>query len=165
MWKTSLPSPVGTLQVYADEKGICGLLWPDSEDKRFTGSAAEPVKPDRIPVFKKLGTQLDEYFVGSRKRFDLPLNLQGTEFQVAAWNALLEIPFGKTRTYAQQAANIGRPKAVRAIGAANGKNPISIVIPCHRVIGSNGSLTGFAGGIDVKRFLLDHESNELGLCY
>ena len=102
-------------------------------------------------------TQLDEYFAGSRRDFELPLDLQGTEFQIAAWNALAEIPYGCTASYAQQAASIGRPKAVRAIGGANGRNPVAIVLPCHRIVGADGSLTGFGGGIAVKKWLLDHE--------
>ena len=106
-------------------------------------------------------TQLDEYFTGSRRDFDLPLDLRGTEFQVAAWNALADIPFGRTASYGQQAASIGRPKAVRAIGGANGRNPVAIVLPCHRIVGADGSLTGFGGGIEVKKWLLDHEQSML----
>jgi methylated-DNA-[protein]-cysteine S-methyltransferase len=106
-------------------------------------------------------TQLDEYFDGSRRDFELSLDLQGTEFQVAAWNALAEIPYGHTASYGQQAALIGRPKAVRAIGGANGRNPVAIVLPCHRIVGADGSLTGFGGGIEVKKWLLDHEQTVL----
>jgi methylated-DNA-[protein]-cysteine S-methyltransferase len=106
-------------------------------------------------------TQLDEYFAGSRRNFDLPLDLHGTEFQVAAWNALAEIPYGHTASYGQQAASIGRPRAVRAIGGANGRNPVAIVLPCHRIVGADGSLTGFGGGIEVKKWLLDHEQTVL----
>lgn len=106
-------------------------------------------------------TQLDEYFNGARRDFELPLDLQGTEFQVAAWNALADIPYGHTASYGQQAASIGRPKAVRAIGGANGRNPVGIVLPCHRIVGADGSLTGFGGGIAVKKWLLDHEQSIL----
>lgn len=106
-------------------------------------------------------TQLDEYFTGSRRDFDLPLDLRGTEFQVAAWRALADIPYGHTASYGQQAASIGRPKAVRAIGGANGRNPVAIVLPCHRIVGADGSLTGFGGGIAVKKWLLDHEQSML----
>ena len=106
-------------------------------------------------------TQLDEYFNGARRDFELPLDLQGTEFQVAAWNALADIPYGHTASYGQQAASIGRPKAVRAIGGANGRNPVGIVLPCHRIVGADGSLTGFGGGIEVKKWLLDHEQSIL----
>ena len=105
--------------------------------------------------------QLDEYFAGSRRDFELPLDLQGTEFQVAAWRALADIPYGHTASYGQQAASIGRPKAVRAIGGANGRNPVGIVLPCHRIVGADGSLTGFGGGIEVKKWLLDHEQSTL----
>lgn len=105
--------------------------------------------------------QLEQYFSGSRRDFELPLDLQGTEFQVAAWNALADIPYGHTASYGQQAASIGRPKAVRAIGGANGRNPVAIVLPCHRIVGADGSLTGFGGGIEVKKWLLDHEQSIL----
>lgn len=101
--------------------------------------------------------QLREYFAGKRTEFDLPLDLQGTDFQVAAWKALAKVKYGQTASYARQAASIGRPTATRAIGAANGKNPVAIVLPCHRIVGSDGSLTGFAGGLGVKQWLLDHE--------
>lgn len=104
-------------------------------------------------------TQLHEYFLGIRQVFELPLDLLGTEFQVAAWRALGDVPYGHTSSYGQQAASIGRPKAVRAIGGANGRNPVAIVLPCHRIIGADGSLTGFGGGIAVKKWLLDHEQN------
>jgi methylated-DNA-[protein]-cysteine S-methyltransferase len=108
-------------------------------------------------VLEEACCQLDDYFAGRRTSFDLPLDLQGTPFQQDAWRALAEIPFGETRTYAQQAGRLGRPSASRAVGAANGRNPLSIVLPCHRVVGSDGSLTGFAGGLETKRWLLEHE--------
>jgi methylated-DNA-[protein]-cysteine S-methyltransferase len=157
MWQTKILSPVGPLKAIASERGLCGLLWPETADKRFEGATA--VELYSVPVFVELKRQLDQYFSGDRQVFDLDLDLSlfGTEFQQAAWQALTEIPFGQTRTYSQQAAAIGRPNAVRAVGAANGQNPISIVVPCHRVIGKNGNLTGFAGGTDVKRRLLDLE--------
>ena len=109
-------------------------------------------------VLHKTKQQLTEYFEGKRKTFDLPLSLKGTPFQLECWNALQRIPYGATATYGEIARSIGRPAAVRAVGAANGANPIPIIVPCHRVIGSNGSLTGFGGGIDMKRWLLDFES-------
>jgi len=102
---------------------------------------------------------LGEYFAGERHSFDLPLDLRGTEFQQDAWQALADIPFGETVSYSEQAQQIGRPKAVRAIGAANGRNPLSIVLPCHRVVGANGALTGFADGVETKRFLLEFEAD------
>jgi methylated-DNA-[protein]-cysteine S-methyltransferase len=102
-------------------------------------------------------SQLNEYFSGKRREFELPLDLHGTEFQVAAWKSLARIPFGRTSSYGEQAASIGRPTAVRAIGGANGRNPVAVILPCHRVIGANGSLTGFGGGLEVKKWLLQHE--------
>ena len=101
--------------------------------------------------------QLDEYFNGNRKKFDLPLVLHGTDFQISVWKALQDIPYGKTRSYGEIAARIGSPKASRAVGMANNRNPIVIIVPCHRVLGHNGSLTGFAGGLDLKQGLLDLE--------
>jgi methylated-DNA-[protein]-cysteine S-methyltransferase len=116
------------------------------------------VEDDNHPVLLETERQLGDYFAGKLQSFSIPLDFVGTEFQKKVWSALLEIPFGETRTYRQIAARIGSPKAVRAVGAANGKNPISIVAPCHRVIGSNGKLTGFAGGLEVKATLLDIEA-------
>ena len=109
-------------------------------------------------VFDHVIAQLDEYFAGERTEFDVPLDPVGTEFQLRAWAALRRIPYGETRSYGEQARTIGAPAAVRAVGAANGRNPISIIVPCHRVVGSNGSLTGFGGGLDAKRYLLDLEA-------
>ncbi|HHY13525.1 MAG TPA: methylated-DNA--[protein]-cysteine S-methyltransferase [Thermoanaerobacterales bacterium] len=106
-------------------------------------------------------TQLDEYFNGSRTKFDLPMNLVGTEFQKSVWNVLKDIPYGKTLSYKEVAIKVGKPKAARAIGQANNRNPISIIIPCHRVIGADGSLTGYGGGMDAKRYLLELESKYL----
>ncbi len=160
LWKTKILTPVGELQVFASDKEIRGVLWPESDVTKFDINA-KYVESKENPIFEKLSAQLGEYFNGDRQTFDLPLDPIGTEFQQSAWKALTKIPFGETRTYSQQAAIIGRPKAVRAIGAANGKNPISIVIPCHRVIGKNGSLTGFGGGIDIKEKLLDHEKKQM----
>ena len=149
-------SPVGPLTLVASEHGLRAVLWPDDSDGRVRFSETMVEDPAH-PVLVATATQLDEYFLGARTTFDIALDLVGTEFQVEAWGALCSIDFGATKTYAEQAARIGRPKAVRAIGSANGKNPVSIVVPCHRVVGADGSMTGFAGGIDTKRFLLDHE--------
>lgn len=157
MWKTSIDSPVGMLQAFAHNQELCGLLWPEANMSRFDKDKFSE-SPEQ-PIFQQLTEQLGEYFAGDRQKFDLALAPVGTEFQRLVWAALSEIPFGETRSYGEQAHTIGRPKAVRAVGAANGMNPISIVIPCHRVIGANGNLTGFAGGIDVKQFLLKHESS------
>ncbi len=159
LWKSTITSPVGELQVYATDSKLVGLLWPDSADRRFEGQS-KPIKIDAHPLLSQLQLQLKQYFAGQRQTFDIPVAPQGTDFQRLAWQALTRIPYGQTRTYSQQATSIGRPKAVRAIGAANGQNPISIVIPCHRVVGKSGKLTGFAGGLDVKQYLLDLEQGK-----
>ena len=109
------------------------------------------------PLLRRAARQLTEYFAGKRISFDLPLDLRGTPFQLAAWRSLAEIPYGSTLSYGQQAALIGRPKAVRAVGRANGRNPVPIVLPCHRIVGADGSLTGFGGGLDLKLDLLRRE--------
>ena len=150
----SIPSPVGELRLVASDVGLRAVLWPDEDDRVHFDD--ELVEADH-PILEAAATQLAEYFAGERTEFELPLDPQGTEFQVAAWKALAEIPYGETATYGEQAERIGRPSAVRAVGAANGRNPLSIVLPCHRVVGADGSLTGFAGGLDAKRLLLDHE--------
>lgn len=120
--------------------------------------AGASVEPDEShPVVARALAQLREYLAGTRREFDLPLVLEGTEFQVAAWRALARVPYGTTVSYATQAASIGRPTATRAVGAANGRNPVAIVLPCHRIVGADGSLTGFAGGLETKKWLLAHE--------
>jgi methylated-DNA-[protein]-cysteine S-methyltransferase len=146
-------SPVGPLTLVAGDEGLRAVIWPHGRLDRV-GLAGETLMPGNDPVLDATAGQLDEYFAGERTTFDVPLDLQGTPFQLAAWQALAAIPYGETRTYAEQADAIGRPSAVRAIGAANGRNPVSIVLPCHRVIGSDGSLTGFGGGLEVKATLL-----------
>ena len=152
---TCFPSPVGTLKLVASERGLAAILWEqDRPDRVRLGEMREDADH---PVLAETRRQLGEYFAGTRDRFDLPLDFHGTDFQKSVWAALLAIPFGQTRSYAEIAASIGRPAATRAVGAANGKNPISIVAPCHRVIGSDGSLTGFAGGLEGKKYLLDLE--------
>ena len=151
---TTYSSPVGTLTLVAGENGLRAILWPDDAPGRVR---LADTTPGSTAVFEATARQLDEYFAGSRRTFDLPLDPVGTEFQLAVWRSLTEIPFGETSSYAKQAAGIGRPTAVRAVASANGRNPISIVVPCHRVIGANGSLTGFAGGLEAKGFLLDLE--------
>lgn len=137
---------IGTDAVLTDLHIVSGKYVPKLAD--------DWVDSPTLPVFLQLRQELAEYFDGTRKIFTVKLAPEGTEFQKAAWNALTKIPFGETRSYGEQAAAIGNPKAVRAIGAANGRNPIGIVIPCHRVIGANGTLTGYAGGLDKKAFLL-----------
>lgn len=162
MFKSTILSPVGELHGFANESGLHALLWQNEMVVQMSRDA-NLVSANEHPIFKKLEKQLQEYFSGSRQRFDIPVCLQGTDFQKAAWRALAEIPYGETRSYRQQAAAIGRPKAIRAIGAANGRNPIPILFPCHRVIGADGSLTGFGGGIDNKKFLLALESKNTNL--
>jgi methylated-DNA-[protein]-cysteine S-methyltransferase len=145
-------TPVGTLTLVAGDDGLRAILWENDLEGRVPVPVG--VEDDNHPVLLETERQLGEYFAGRRRTFDLPLAFEGTAFQQQVWAALLTIPFGETRSYRQIAEQIGRPSAVRAVGAANGRNPISIVAPCHRVIGSNGALTGFAGGLAVKARLL-----------
>jgi len=157
---TTYDSPVGTLTLVAGSKGLRAVIWP-ARDGRHVGLAGTDVEPGRSAILEQAASELDEYFAGDRTSFDVPLELEGTEFQLAAWNALADIPYGETRSYTEQATRIGRPTAVRAVGAANGRNPVSIVLPCHRVVGSDGTLRGFGGGLDVKEWLLQHEGGTL----
>jgi methylated-DNA-[protein]-cysteine S-methyltransferase len=150
-----LPSPVGVLTLVASDSGLTAILWEVERPNRVRLGEMMPV--DSHVVLDETARQLDEYFAGQRQRFELPLDFVGTAFQQKVWQALLTIPFGQTRTYSQIAAQIGHPTAVRAVGAANGRNPISIVAPCHRVIGASGELTGFAGGLLAKQVLLNIE--------
>lgn len=151
----TLDSPVGRLTLVASDAGLVAILWPDEAPARVR-LGATVANPDH-PVLAETRTQLTAYFAGSLTEFTVPLDLRGTDFQKAVWTALLAIPFGETRSYADVARAIGRPTATRAVGAANGRNPVSIIAPCHRVVGSDGTLTGFAGGLATKRFLLAHE--------
>jgi methylated-DNA-[protein]-cysteine S-methyltransferase len=157
----TMASPVGTLTLVASDNGLAAILWEDDRPGRVTLAPMEE-RPDH-PVLVETEAQLRDYFSGTRTRFDLPLDAVGTDFQKRVWAQLLAIPFGETRTYGEIARAIGSPNAVRAVGGANGRNPLSIVAPCHRVIGGNGSLTGFAGGLVAKRYLLAHEGLELAL--
>ena len=149
-------SPVGTLTLVAGATGLRAVVWP-GRDGRRVGLEGSAVEPGRSPVLARAAAELAEYFAGDRTSFGVPLELEGTDFQLAAWRALADIPYGETRSYAEQAARIGRPSAVRAVGAANARNPVSIVLPCHRVVGSDGDLRGFGGGLAVKAWLLRHE--------
>ena len=155
-FKTTLDSPVGELTLVATDIGLRAVLWPNDEPKRVR-LPFRIIEASGNAILRRTADQLREYFAGERTAFDLPLDLHGTEFQKLAWRSLASIPYGQTATYGEQAKRIGRPKAVRAIGAANGRNPVSIVLPCHRVVGADGSLTGFAGGLDAKRRLLEME--------
>lgn len=152
---TTMPSPVGLLTLIASDAGLRAVLWEDDRPGRVRLDAAVD-EPDH-PVLRCAERELRDYFAGARQRFTVALDPVGTVFQQQVWAALLTIPFGETRSYAEIARQIGRPQASRAVGAANGRNPISIIAPCHRVIGANGALTGFAGGLEAKEFLLGHE--------
>jgi len=125
---------------------------------RLSGNPLRNMSDKNHPILKETARQLGEYFAGERTTFDLPLDLIGSEFQRSVWKLLQEIPFGQTISYGEQSRRLGNTKAVRAVAGANGRNPISIIVPCHRVIGSDGSLTGFGGGLNCKRWLLEHES-------
>ncbi len=152
----TVETPIGELTLVASEAGLRAVHWP--------GREPDPVAvPGDSAVLDAAAAPLRGSFAGERTDFDLPLDLVGTDFQVDAWRALAEIPYGATVSYAEQASRLGRPAAVRAVGAANGRNPLPIVLPCHRVVGSDGSLTGFGGGLGVKRALLDHETGALAL--
>jgi len=152
-------SPVGELTLVASERGLVAILWENDDPGRVR--LAVLTEQGDHPVLIEAQAQLVDYFAGKRRSFDLPLDFQGTDFQKQVWAALLAIPFGETRSYGEIARAIGKPTAFRAVGAANGRNPISIVAPCHRVIGTNGALTGFAGGLEAKRHLLRHEGLEV----
>lgn len=154
----SMNSPVGRLKLVATERGLAAILWANDDPKRVR--LAPLVEDKNHSVLRETERQLTDYFAGKLKKFSLKFDFAGTEFQKEVWRALAAIPFGETRSYGDIARQIGRPKAVRAVGAANGRNPISIVVPCHRVIGSNGKLTGFAGGLENKAFLLKTESRK-----
>jgi len=154
----TIASPVGRLTLVAGAKGLAAVLWEnDDPDRVRLGTLVEQAAH---PVLAEAERQLGEYFAGKRQRFTVPLEFHGTDFQKEVWAALLTIPYGETRTYGQIAGQIGRPDSQRAVGAANGRNPISILAPCHRVIGTNGKLTGFAGGLETKAKLLALESGQ-----
>ena len=144
----SINSPIGALSIYGDAMGISEVVFRESE-----------ITSEQIPdSLKDAVSQLSEYFEGKRNHFNLQLNPKGTDFQKKVWQQLQEIPFGKTTSYQAMANLLGDPKVIRAAASANGKNPIAIIIPCHRVIGSDGSLTGYAGGLHRKKWLLQHEN-------
>ncbi|HZZ50668.1 MAG TPA: methylated-DNA--[protein]-cysteine S-methyltransferase [Pseudonocardia sp.] len=150
---TVIDSPIGLITLVAEDGALAGLYMNEHRHRPPIETFGEP-DPDVLPEAR---TQLAEYFAGIRTEFDLPLAQGGTEFQRMVWAALREIPYGQTRTYGELAERIGKPTAIRAVGLANGKNPISIIVPCHRVIGSTGDLTGYGGGIARKRHLLEFE--------
>lgn len=150
-----IDSPVGLLKLVAHDQALVAVLWENENPNRVR--VATLIEDQNHPVLLNTQQQLTEYFNQTRTIFDLALDFQGTDFQKKVWQALLTIPFGETRSYKQIAEQIGNVKAVRAVGAANGKNPISIIAPCHRVVGANGKLVGFAGGLENKEILLKIE--------
>ncbi len=169
---TMIESPVGRLTLVASDQGLRALLWPgelDGQLRAYVGAAPgevhvvdeEHLGPVDQPVLAQTRRELAEYFAGERQEFEVALDPIGTPFQQRAWMALRQIPYGMTVSYGEQARRLGDIKMARAVGAANGRNPISVIVPCHRVIGSNGKLTGFGGGLHNKDWLLRHESNAL----
>mgnify|MGYP005996113751 CR=1 FL=1 len=147
-------SPFGDMHLYANDSALCALLF-----KPWDLVSKEQILTQSNPIIEQTLQQISEYFQGDRIAFNVPISANGTEFQTKVWKELVNIPFGKTWSYGELANAIGNPKASRAVGAANGKNPISIIVPCHRVIGANGSLTGYAGGLKAKSWLLQHEKS------
>ena len=155
MFVDLMPSPVGTLLLKANDTHLLNLLFADKFDEIL------PIDLSSNAIIEQVKQELTEYFSGHRQTFDVPFKLKGTPFQMTVWEALLCVPYGKTATYGQQAHRINKPKAVRAVGTANGRNPISIIVPCHRIIGADGSLTGYGGGLPNKAWLLEHEGISL----
>jgi methylated-DNA-[protein]-cysteine S-methyltransferase len=147
-------SPIGRLLLTTDGAALTGLYMEEHRNGQSTRGCSENASIGPLPAARR---QLDEYFAGTRREFDLPLHLQGTVFQSQVWRELTQIPYGQTWSYGQLASRIQKPSASRAVGLANGRNPISIVVPCHRVIGADGSLTGYGGGLERKQWLLAHE--------
>ncbi|MBW3665704.1 MAG: methylated-DNA--[protein]-cysteine S-methyltransferase [Actinobacteria bacterium] len=153
--RTEHDTQYGQLTLIASHEGLRAVTWPDADHEVQIDGETEDDPGHHLLV--EAVAQLDAYAAGARRNFDVPLDLRGTEFQLTVWRQLTEIPYGHTSTYGDVARDIGRPRAVRAVGGAIGRNPVPIIVPCHRVIGSDGSLTGFGGGLDLKRSLLDHE--------
>jgi len=162
-----IDTPVGKMRIGATDEGICLFDFQyrrsiDSIMKRIENQSGDTFTEEEHPHFTLLEQQISEYFTGTRKEFDLPLHLLGTPFQKSVWEGLLKIPYGETRSYKQQSIFLGNEKAIRAVAGANGENGIAIIIPCHRVIGENGSLVGYGGGLQRKKWLLDHERKHSG---
>ena len=157
---TYIDSPIGRLLLGTDGEALIRIDMdvPDRPPRDLENWTCDPA----AGPLPEVARQLEEYFTGRRRVFDLPIRMEGTEFQRRAWRMLMEIPYGQTRSYGEQAKRIGNPNASRAVGLANGRNPIPIVVPCQRVIGADGSLTGFGGGIERKRWLLAHEDRSCG---
>ena len=154
---TTMSTPVGELTLVASERGLRAVLWPNERPGRVQLGESTVGNATADAVLAEAVRQLEEYFRGERRAFDLPLDPVGTEFQQQVWQVLRTIPYGQTISYGELAARLGDKNKSRAVGAANGRNPISIIVPCHRVVGSTGKLTGFAAGVDTKDWLLRHE--------
>jgi methylated-DNA-[protein]-cysteine S-methyltransferase len=167
---TAMDTPIGVLTITVTDAGVRTVVFPAERDDATipdgstatAGATAPGAAGDGHPLAEAVVRQLAEYFDGERQDFDVPLDPVGTEFQLAAWRALCTIPYGETVSYGEQAARLGDPRKARAVGAANGRNPIPIIVPCHRVVGADGSLTGFGGGIETKAWLLAHEERHCG---
>ncbi len=159
MYYQVIESPIGELLLAGTDEALCQVHFHGGRDSIEPASEWE----ENDVSFREVVHQLDAYFAGKLESFDLPLQLEGTEFQKKVWRALQEIPYGETWSYGQLARHIGKPQAMRAVGAANGRNPIPVIIPCHRVIGADGTLTGFGGGLPIKKQLLDLERGEPAL--
>lgn len=159
MMHTVIDSPIGELLLIGDGSNLTGLYTAEHVRKPNRNDTADAADGSAIQlgIFRQAREELAQYFAGERNTFDVPLAPTGTDFQRRVWNCLREIPYGETATYRQIAEEVGAPRAVRAVGAANGRNPISIIVPCHRVVGSDGSLTGYAGGLAAKQWLLSFE--------
>ncbi|MBE9075970.1 methylated-DNA--[protein]-cysteine S-methyltransferase [Romeria aff. gracilis LEGE 07310] len=152
---TLYESPIQTLRLVSDGQSLTGLYM--MSEKHHSVPQTDWIEDESAAPFSEVKQQLTAYFAGGLTQFDLPLRMQGTPFQRRVWDALNTIPYGTTATYGELAQSIGQPNASRAVGLANGRNPVSIIVPCHRIIGANGNLTGYGGGIERKRWLLDHE--------
>ena len=166
--RLTVESPVGELTLIASPRGLRAVLWPNeflpvSVDAAASVPLAPAGPPAATAVLEQARRELMEYFAGERREFEVPLDPVGTKFQLAAWLELRRIPYGATISYGEQARRLGDVKKSRAVGAANGRNPLSIIVPCHRVVGSNGQLVGFGGGLDNKAWLLHHEQGKLTL--
>jgi methylated-DNA-[protein]-cysteine S-methyltransferase len=176
--RRTMRTPIGPLELVAGPCGLRAVLWPGEDGTRVARAIGSGTRPEPSGTvgdqadpsagvalaeahLDSAEAQLAEYFAGARRTFDLDLDPAGTDFQMRAWSALRRIPYGQTISYGEQAAELGEPGAARAVGAANGRNPLSIVVPCHRVVAASGALTGFAGGLDTKAWLLDHERTVL----
>lgn len=156
-YRMDVDAPIGRLTLAASEEALVAVRLPGTRELALGATDG-----GGHPLLERAAGELREYFAGRRRAFDLPLAPQGTPFERAVWAELVAIPFGETRSYSGLARALGRPRAARAVGAANGKNPIAVVVPCHRVVGADGSLTGYAGGEAMKRWLLDHERRAAG---